>query len=56
MSEVFLVGFSRYKLCLGTISARSPSRAYYKQYKQTKKIEKDLGLQRGKLKRPFLIV
>lgn len=31
------------------------SRHLYEQHKQTKKTEKDLGLQRGKMKRRFLI-
>lgn len=58
MREVFVVDFSFHELLCWErfpFSARSSSRAFYKQYKQTKKTEKDLGLQRGKMKRSFLI-
>ena len=56
MREVFVFDFSLHELLCWErfpFSARSSSRAFYKQYKQTKKTGKDLGLQRGKMKRRF---
>lgn len=56
MREVFVVDFSLHELLFWErFPFSSSSRAFYEQYKQRKKTQVDLCLQRGKMKRRFLI-